>query len=362
MTPFLTFPTVLAQVPPAALPPFSWSSWSGDGVLRGGLLLLAGSYLLGVGPLRRRFNLGPPVSPVRIGVYLSGVLFLLIALEGPIHELSDNYLFSAHMVQHMILVYAAPPLLLLGMPGWLLRPVLRVRGVLPFARIVTKPIPALVAFNVVFTLYHIPLYYNAVVENHTLHIAAHLLFIVLAVITWWPILSPLPEVPPLSYPLRLIYVFAQTFSGFIVGAFISNSPTVLYPFYAAAPRTWGLSAMDDQKIGGLIMWIVGGTYLLFVFSAVFFSWANAEGVHDDVATPIRRVRPRPLPERPGAAPLSAPPEPAPVPADPPVSAAVEDATSDQPAAGHAPRTVTGSPLDLGARHVVTSAPDRSRLN
>src|SRR4051812_30235404 len=152
MTPLFAFPTVLLQVQPATLPPFSWSSWSGDGVLRGGLLLLAGAYLLGVGPLRRRFALGPPVSRGRIAVYLSGVLCLLIALEGPIHELSDFYLFGAHMVQHMLLVYAAPPLLLLGMPGWLLSPVLRIRGVLPVARWLTKPIMALVPFNAVFAL------------------------------------------------------------------------------------------------------------------------------------------------------------------------------------------------------------------
>src|SRR3954465_8807604 len=150
-----------AQTGASALPPFSWTSWSGDGVLRGGLLLLAGVYLLGVGPLRRRYDLGPPVGWGRIAVYLSGVLCLLVALEGPIHELSDYYLFSAHMVQHMLLIYAAPPLLLLGMPGWLLRPIVRLPGVMPVARALTNPIPALILFNVVFSLYHVPLYYNA---------------------------------------------------------------------------------------------------------------------------------------------------------------------------------------------------------
>jgi putative membrane protein len=344
---------VLAQVQPPVLPPFSWSAWSGDGVLRGGLLLLAGAYLLGVGPLRRRFNLGPPVSRVRIALYLSGVFFLLVALEGPIHELSDNYLFSAHMVQHMLLIYAAPPLMLLGLPGWLLSPVLRVPGVLPVARAITRPIPALVLFNVVFSAYHVPLYYNAVVSNHSLHIAAHLLFIVLAVITWWPILSPMAELPPLSYPLRMLYVFGQTFSGFLVGSFITNSPTLLYSFYADAPRTWGLSPMDDQKIGGLIMWVIGGTYLLLVFSAVFFAWARAEGVDDDVAQPIRRPRPRPVVESaPAEQPASATS----------VTAGVSSSPTTPAPQPRAPRRVAGSPTDLGARHVVTSAPDRSRLN
>ena len=353
MTSFFTL-VVLAQVQPSTLPPFTWSSWSGDGVLRGGLLLLAGVYLLGVGPLRQRFKLGPPVSWTKIALYLSGVFCLLIALEGPIHELSDTYLFSAHMVQHMLLIYAAPPLMLLGTPGWLLRPVLRVPGVMPVARALTMPIPALILFNVVFSVYHVPLYYNAVVSNHNLHVAAHLLFIALAVLTWWPILSPLPEVPALSYPLRMLYVFGQTFSGFVVGSFITNSRTLLYPFYADAPRVWGLSPMDDQKIGGLIMWVIGGTYLLLVFSAIFFAWARAEGVHDDVATPVRRPRPRPISDAPQA--------------EQPASATSVTATVNGTAAGtptlprRAPRRVVGSPTDLGARHVVTSAPDRSRLN
>jgi putative membrane protein len=351
MTPFFAQATALAQVPAATLPPFSWSNWSGDGVLRGGLLLLAGVYLLGVGPLRRRYRLGPPVGWGRITLYLSGVFCLLIALEGPIHELSDTYLFSAHMVQHMLLVYAAPPLMLLGTPGWLLRPIVRLPGVFPVARVLTRPIVALILFNVVFSLYHVPLYYNAVAVNHNLHIASHLLFIVLAVITWWPILSPLPELPALNYPLRMVYVFAQTFSGFLVGSFITNSPTLLYPFYAVAPRTWGLSPMDDQKIGGLIMWVVGGTYLLLIFSAIFFAWAHAEGVHDDVAPPARRLRPRPVPAIPQGASTDT---------EPSVAATVGTTTETEPAA--APRKVHGSPTDIGARHVVTSAPDRSRLN
>ncbi|MGE3270310.1 MAG: cytochrome c oxidase assembly protein [Chloroflexota bacterium] len=340
---------LLAQLQTSPLPEFSWTSWSGDGVLRGGLLLLAGVYLLGIGPVRQRYRLGPPAKRAQIASYLAGVLCLLVALEGPIHELSDNYLFSAHMIQHMLLIYAAPPLMLLGMPAWLLRPIVRLPGVFRVARWLTHPLAAVGMFNIIFAAYHIPLYYNAVVEDHNLHIAAHLLFIVLAVQTWWPILSPLPELPRLNYPLRMLYVFGQTFSGFIVGSFVTNSPNVLYGFYASAPRVWGLSPMDDQKIGGLIMWVVGGFYLLLVFSAIFFAWARAEGVHDDVAVPVR-PRPRPTPAR--SVVLT---EAQVLPAEAPI-------TSNLVSEVEGPRRVPGSPLDLGARHVVTSAPDPSRLN
>jgi putative membrane protein len=333
----------------APIPPFAWTSWAGAGPLRAGLLFLAGIYLLGIGPLRTRYRLGPPASKKQIASYLSGVLILLIALEGPIHELSDTYLFSMHMVQHMLLIYAAPPLMLLGIPEWLLRPVIRLPGVFPVVRWLTKPLPAIFLFNVIFTLFHIPLYYNTIVENEPLHIAAHLLFIVLAFITWWPILSPLPELPRLHYALRMIYIFGQTFSGFIVGAFVTNAPTVLYTVYEQAPRTWGLSALDDQKLGGLIMWIIGGTYLLAVYSAVFFAWANAEGVHDDVAQPLRRrVR-------------VTPPEQA-VGTSEPTLASVTTPAAPPPDPEPSPTPGTGTPGAFGERHVVIVPPDRSRLN
>ena len=155
----------------------------------------------------------------------------------------------------------------------------------------------------------------------------------------------------------MLYVFGQSFSGFIVGSMVTNAPTLLYPFYAAAPRVWGLSPMDDQKVGGLTMWVVGGTYLLGVFSAIFFAWAHAEGVHDDVAIPVRRLKPRPVPARSQAdeaAPASGPSIAAAVGSTPAVAPSTTPTTS--------PRRIVGSPTDLGARHVVTSAPDRSRLN
>jgi len=329
--------TFLAQVAP--IPEFSWTSWAGAGPLRAGLVFLAGIYLLGIGPLRRRYRLGPPARRWQIASYLSGVLVLLVALEGPIHELSDTYLFSAHMVQHMLLIYVAPPLMLLGIPDWLLRPVLRVPGVFAVARVLTRPLVALLLFNVLFTVFHIPLYYNTIVATERLHIVAHLAFIVLAMITWWPVLSPLPELPRLHYALRMLYVFAQTFSGFIVGAFVTNAPTVLYPIYAQAPRVWGLSPLDDQKLGGLIMWVIGGVYLLIVYSIVFFAWANAEGVHDDVAVP---VRPRRRVQTTGT--VDAP------------SRALTGVTT--PAGSSA----SASPDTFGEPHVVPAPPDRSHLN
>ena len=317
-----------------AQPEFSWTSWHGDGTLRAGLLLLAGLYLLGIGPLRRRYRLGPRVGRPQVALFFAGLGLLLVALEGPLHDLSDEYLFSAHMLQHMLLTLFAPPLLLLGTPGWLLRPLVRRPIVFRLARAATRPLPALLLFNLLFVAYHLPIVYDAVARDHGLHVATHLLFIATAVITWWPVLSPMPELPRLSYPLQLLYVWGQTFSGFLVGAFISKSQSVLYPFYASAPRVFGLSPIDDQRRGGLLMWIGGGVYLLLVFSAIFFVWAHHDNVDGDVV------------EHPLRSPAAVKRE--------PVSAT---------RAAAAPRRVPTSALrELGDEHVVSSRPDSSRLN
>lgn len=307
---------------------FSWTAWHWDGTLRANLVLLAGLYLLGIGPIRRRFRLAPRVERRQVALFFSGVAVLVLALEGPLHDLSDNYLFSAHMVQHMMLTLLAPPLLLMGTPGWLLRPLIRPPLVRRVAYAVTRALPALLIFNVIFTLSHLPLFYQRTLEDHNVHIAEHLIFLASAVLTWWPILSPLPELPRQPYPLQLVYLFFQTFSGFLVGAFITNTQRVLYPYYAAAPRVLGISALDDQRIGGLLMWIGGGVFFLLVFSAIFFVWAHQEREEDEP-----EPRPRPVARR--AAPT--------------------------PVAVGAARGV-GSAATFGVEQVVAAPPDRSRLN
>ncbi len=268
---------------------FSWTSWHGDWTLRLGLGLLVWLYFVGIGPLRRHYRLARRVDRAQVVKFLAGVAILFIALEGPLHDLSDNYLFSAHMVQHMLLTLFAPPLLIAGTPPWLLRPLVRDRRVYRVARFLTAPLVALLVFNVPFTASHFPLFYQRTLEDHGVHVAEHLIFLATAVITWWPILSAMPELPRLSYPLQMVYVFAQTFSGFVVGAFLTNAPRPLYEFYVQAPRVFAITPLDDQRIGGLLMWIGGGVFYLLVFTAIFFVWAHREGVADDVAPPPPRV-------------------------------------------------------------------------
>jgi putative membrane protein len=208
--------------------------------------------------------------------FVSGLLLMFATLNGPIHDLSDTYLFSAHMVQHLLLTLAIPPLLLAGTPGWMLRPVLSRRGIRPVARFFTRAKITFVVFNVTIAFWHLPIFYNAAMAHHGLHVFEHLMFMAAAVLMWWPLLSQLPEFPRLAYPGQMLYSFLMGLTMSIVAVYIAMADHVLYPAYNAAPRVAPLSPLEDQLLGALIMWIPGGIIFMIIMSVIFFKW-NARG-------------------------------------------------------------------------------------
>ena len=262
-----------------------WTHWHGHPDVLIGLSLLEGVYLLGVGPIRERYRLSDTVDPRQTATFTLGVLVIFFSLLSPLHELSDHYLFSAHMLQHVLLTLAAPPLLLLGTPGWLLRPLLRPNVMFRLARLLTHPIVAFAVFTVVFSLWHIPGLYNLSVTNHTVHIAEHLLFMATAVMMWWPLTSMMPELPRLSYPLAMIYLFVLSIAQLIVFAPITFSSEPLYRWYVDAPRIWSISPVVDQQLGAILMKIGGGAFFLAIIIVLFFRWYNREERQEQAQKP-----------------------------------------------------------------------------
>ncbi len=232
-----------------------------------GLVLLGGlyAYLGGLEAARRH-----------VASFLGALLVLFAALNGPLHNLSDSYLFSAHMAQHLVLTLLFPPLLLYGTPAWVVRPILKPRWVMAAARALTRPVPAAAVFTVPIVLWHIPRFYEAALRHHNLHILQHLIFLATAVVMWWPILSPVPELPRLPYPGQMLYLFLLGIPMSVTGALIALSEGVLYPFYAAAPRVWEVAPLADQQIGGLLMWVPGGLVLWGAMTVVWFRWSAWE--------------------------------------------------------------------------------------
>lgn len=241
-----------------------------------GLLLIGALYLYAIGPWRRRAGWAPDAARAPVGRFLLGLLLLLVVLQGPLHALGDDYLFSAHMLQHLLVTMVAPPLLLTGLPGWLVDHLLQRRGVLLPARVLTTPLVAFLLFNAVFALWHAPQFYQAALDRPLVHALEHGLLLATALLTWWPIFSPSARLPRAALPLQIVYLFAQTIVPTILGALITFAATPLYPFYAAAPRVWGLTPLIDQQIAGLIMWLGGAAIMLAVLTARFFRWLGLE--------------------------------------------------------------------------------------
>jgi putative membrane protein len=242
----------------------AWNRWNVHFSVAAGLVLLGGLYVY----------LGGLKSGRRhVASFAAALLVLFLALNGPLHNLSDTYLFSAHMAQHLLLTLVFPPLLLYGTPGAVMRTLLRPRWVMAVARVLTRPLIAAAVFTAPIVLWHVPAFYEAALRDHNLHIVQHLVFLTTAVIMWWPVLSPVPELPRLPHLLQMLYLFLLGIPMAITGALIALSDRVLYPFYAAAPRVGGLSPLDDQQIGGLLMWVLGGLMLWIVMTVIWFRYS-----------------------------------------------------------------------------------------
>jgi putative membrane protein len=231
-----------------------------------GTALLGALYLWGIGPARRRWHLGPPAEGWRIFCFMGGLLVILLSLNGPIHDLSDYYLFWVHMAQHLLLTLVLPPLLLAGTPPWLLEPLLRRPPARAAARLLTHPVVAGVIFTASLAAWHTIAAYDLMMREHGVHVTTHLMFMVTAVLFWWPVMGPAPSVPRLTPGMAMQ----------ILGAIITFADEPLYTWYVDAPRTWGLSPLDDQKIGGLLMWVAGNLWIWGAMSVLFFRWARQE--------------------------------------------------------------------------------------
>ncbi|MFL5382566.1 MAG: cytochrome c oxidase assembly protein [Longimicrobiaceae bacterium] len=266
---------------------FDWRVWKLYPSFMVGWLLFTAAYFLCIGPLRARFAGSRPVPARQVACFSAALAAMLLSLQGPLHELSDYFLFSAHMVQHLVLILLMPPLLLAGTPEWLLRPALNLGPVRAAARALTLPLVAFALNNTIFLAWHFPGPYDLMMRNHGVHVAMHLTIMVTGVIMWWPVMSPLPELPRIAAPLQMVYLFLVGIPMMVSAALITFSGRALYAWYVEAPRLFGLSPLDDQRLGGVIMWVPGGLGLWIAITAVYFRWTHREVREDEQGVSIR---------------------------------------------------------------------------
>ncbi len=209
-------------------------------------------------------------------LFFSGIFFLLFSLVSPLDVLSDTYLFSAHMVQHLLLLLIVPPLLIMGIPERLVSDMLEKPILRWIEQYLRKPVLAWLLGIGAIWLWHLPVLYNAALSNENVHIFEHLCFLVTGVIFWWPVVSPSLD-HRLPAKVLIPYLLAGEAANDILGMLLTYANPAIYPAYLHPVDTlrilqmirdgWRLTSAADQQIGGLIMWFPGG--LVYILALLF---------------------------------------------------------------------------------------------
>lgn len=219
-------------------------------------------------------------------LFACGILVAFIALQSPIDEAGDEYLFAMHMLQHLLLMMLAPPLVLLGIVGLRPRAEQRFRALRRFWWAVTRPWPAVVIFNVVMLVWHIPALYDTTLTVEPVHIVEHLSFMAVGIVFWWPIVDPVrgPATKTVS-PLEKIA--AMVIAGIpptVLGLIFALSPAAFYSFYVTAPRLWGITPVADQQYGGVLMLGLGNIIYFVAITIIFVRMLGDAGRDEEEAS------------------------------------------------------------------------------
>lgn len=240
------------------------------------LLLLLG-YLLLIGPIREKYWSDCTVTRSEVFCFTIGWFVLFLTEHSPLHVLSEDYSFTAHMVQHLLFVLVIPPLFLAGIPAWVFEKLI-LRGPTGFSlmRAATNPVVAFVAFNMALVLWHVPEMYDLAVRIHDVHLLEHMTLLGGGLLGWWPIQSKVESFPRLSYGLQMMYLFVMSVPMGFVGAIITFAENPLYISYNGVEPVLGMSQIIDQRIGGLLMKSAAGAAFVTLLGIVFFAWARSE--------------------------------------------------------------------------------------
>lgn len=255
------------------------------------VLLLGFAYFSLIGPLRHTFPHAAPVSFGKQTLFAVGLLLFYCGMGSPLN-VAGHFLFSAHMLQQSLLYLVMPLLLLAGIPVWLWRPLTTRRWSRALLRAFSHPIPAVLLFNALFSFYHMPVILDMAMSNLAMHNAVHLLLFLAALLMWMPVVAPLPEIHRLTELQKLAYIFANgvlitpacaliIFSSTPLYDTYVNGPTMLCAPFFSAPIDKSmfavpLQALDDQRLGGIIMKLMQELTYGSVLAYVFAAWYRKE--------------------------------------------------------------------------------------
>lgn len=250
------------------------------------LLISAALYALGARAIWRRAGRGRGVRTWQAAAFAAGLASIAVALLSPVAWLSE-VLFSVHMTQHEILMLVAAPLLVFGQPLvamlWAFAPRTREawarwsqrRTVSTAWRAVTAPLIVFLLHGLAVWIWHVPALYEAALRRTSIHALEHVCFLLTAALFWWGMVHG--RYGRLAYGAGVLYVFLTAIHTSVLGALMTISPGVLYPWYAAAGSAWHVDAFEDQQLAGLLMWVPSGLVFIVFGLALFAAWLGESG-------------------------------------------------------------------------------------
>ena len=253
-----------------------WRHWHNEPFLTGGLVLAGWLYAILAGPLRPRLAPGRPWPAGRASLFYSALVLFYLAVGSPLDQVAERFLLSAHMAQHLVIMYPVPLLMLLGIPSWMVDPFLSAPSLRGTLRLLFHPITCAVVSTGVISVWHAPFLYEWTLQDKLIHVGEHLMFLAVSLLYWWPLASPSAAFPRPSYAVRMLYVFGTEVAMIPVSAYVVFSSDILYPTYEYAPRLIaGFSPADDQLMAGIIMKVTGMGVSLGALAYCFFKWSRA---------------------------------------------------------------------------------------
>ena len=250
--------------------------WFADPLVLVPLCLFAGIYIRRFAQARKEVlaHGGSPakrgVGPLQALAFAGGMLALLAALVSPLDGLGDDYLFSAHMLQHVLLGDVAPLLILLSLSRVIMRPATRrLTTIERRLGALASPAACIVLWLTLMYVWHIPALYDAATEHPLIHLVEHASFFTAGVALWWPLVEPVPMRRSLTGLQPVAYIATAKAGLAALGIFLTWSTTAIYPYYEHTPRIWGLSPIEDQNVAGVIMMVEQSVTLALVLVALF---------------------------------------------------------------------------------------------
>jgi putative membrane protein len=253
-----------------------WRHWHNEPFLTGGLILAGWLYAILAGPLRPVLAPGSPYPRGKAAMFYSALALFYLAVGSPLDQVAERFLLSAHMVQHLLIMYPVALLLLAGTPSWMVDPILTRPGLRGPLRILFHPMTCACASTLVIGLWHAPFLYEWTLQDKLVHVGEHLMFLAVSLLYWWPLASPSGAFPAPGYGARMIYIAGTEVLMIPVAAYIVFSGDILYPTYEYAPRLIaGFSPADDQLAAGAIMKAAGLAVSLLALGFCFLKWEKS---------------------------------------------------------------------------------------